>query len=95
MTEVLLRVIEQDLRGLIHVGGPERISRWDTALAVADAYRYSVSGFTKTSYRSHPQASVMPQDCSYDISYLKRRVPELRIRPLVEEFREDAAAAVC
>ena len=90
MVRIVEAVCVLGLSGLIHAGGPRRISRLDTGYAVARAYALSPEGITAVGYRSHPRADVLTADNSYDISHLRQLLPFIEMRPLDEELAEDA-----
>jgi hypothetical protein len=90
MLDVIESACVNDLSGLLHVGGPARLSRLDTGYALARAYGLSPDAVRPGSYLSHPRASIMTADTSFDISRLLQMVPALRLKSLDEEFAEDS-----
>jgi dTDP-4-dehydrorhamnose reductase len=80
---ILVRLAEAEWTGLIHLGGPERLSRFDLARRAA-----SVLGIDPAFVRSNCQADVpsqepRPADVSLDTSRLRRFLPDVEI-PRVE-----------
>jgi dTDP-4-dehydrorhamnose reductase len=90
MTDLVAEACLSELTGLLHAGGPRRMSRLDLGFAAARAYGLSADLIADESYLSHPHQSVMTPDTSYDISRLKQLVPQLIQAPLDEEFTVDA-----
>jgi len=95
MVRVLERACVQNINGLLHVGGLKRMSRLDVGYAVARAYGMSADLIEPASYLSHPRASLMTADTSYDIARLRQVMPGLELKPLDEEFGCDAEAEGC
>jgi dTDP-4-dehydrorhamnose reductase len=82
--EVLVRLAGSDMAGLVHVGGTERLSRFELSRRIAGAL-----GFDRSLVRANRQSHVTfpeprPADVSLDTSRLAALFPDLR-RPSVEE----------
>jgi dTDP-4-dehydrorhamnose reductase len=82
--DILVRLAESQFAGLIHVGGPEHLSRYDLARRIASAL-----GFDPDLIRANRQSDVTfpeprPADVSLDTSSLAALFPDLR-RPSVEQ----------
>ena len=82
--DVLVRLADSDLAGLVHTGGEERTSRFDLARRIAGAL-----GLDQTLVKANRQADVAfaeprPADVSLDSSLLATLLPGLR-RPTIEE----------
>ncbi|MBU0508426.1 SDR family oxidoreductase [bacterium] len=92
----LVQIIEHacisDMNGLLHIGGPKRMSRLDIGFTVLRAYGLSAEKVEPVSYLTHPDAAVMTRDTSYDISQLLQTIPDLRFDPLDDEFSRDSTA---
>lgn len=91
LEDLLVEACLSDITGLIHAGGPRRMSRLDIGYAVCRAYGFSPELIADESYRSHSHQNVMTPDTSYDISHLRQIVPQLIQKNLDEEFILDAA----
>jgi dTDP-4-dehydrorhamnose reductase len=86
--DLLARLTKDELAGIIHVGGPERISRFELARRSAAAL-----GFDPELIRANRQGDVVlpeprPSDVSLDSSKLAAYWPEHR-HPTVEEALGD------
>jgi dTDP-4-dehydrorhamnose reductase len=82
--EVLARLVETDAVGIVHVGGPERLSRLDlmsrTALTAGIDPALLRPGRLADAVLPEPR----PADASLDTSRLMRLLPHL-VRPTIEE----------
>jgi len=89
----LVHVIEiacqSEITGLLNVGGPKRLSRMETGCAALRSAGLSPERVKSVSYLSHPGASFMTRDTSYDISRLRQLIPDVVFRSLEEELAED------
>jgi dTDP-4-dehydrorhamnose reductase len=90
MVEVFAAAIMNGLTGVLHAGGLERQSRLETGIQFAAAFGFDLSLIHSISYRDHERAGIMHGDGSFDITYLTQTLPDVHLRPLVEEFRIDA-----
>ncbi len=93
MLDVLVSACIHDVTGLIHVGGPKRMSRTDLGYAVTRAYGLSPDLIDVTELSSHPDAAIMPRDTSYRIAHLKQVMPYIKFESLEDEFLKDARQA--
>jgi len=82
--EGLAAVARSELRGLVHLGGPERMSRWDMGLRLA-----RVTGAPTSSLIASSRLSVggepRPADLSLDSSAFRRRFPGMATASFEEE----------
>jgi dTDP-4-dehydrorhamnose reductase len=90
---ILVRLAESQSTGLIHVGGPERLSRFELARRTA-----SVLGIDPSLARANRRADVAtaeprPADVSLDTSRLRRLFPDLEI-PQVEDALAGGRGAI-
>ena len=92
MLDVLESGCVQDVTGLVHVGGPQRMSRAEFGFAVARTHGLSADLIDVTSVNTHPNASIMPKDTSYRISRLRQLMPYIKFPSLEEALLEDARA---
>jgi dTDP-4-dehydrorhamnose reductase len=79
--------------GILHAGGLRRMSRADLGYALARSYGLAADCIEVTDLASHASASVMPRDTSFNVARLRQVVPQLKMRPLDDEFVDDARAA--
>jgi dTDP-4-dehydrorhamnose reductase len=81
---ILVRLAESDVRGLVHVAGPERVSRFELVRRLAVAH-----GLDPALVRANRQADITfpeprPVDVSLDTTRLRSLLPDLRL-PTIEE----------
>jgi dTDP-4-dehydrorhamnose reductase len=82
--DVLVQLADSDLAGLVHVGGRERVSRFDLSRRIAAALGLD-SALVKANRQSDVRfAEPRPADVSLDSSRLASILPDLR-RPTIEE----------
>ncbi len=93
LLDVLVSACIHDVTGLIHVGGPKRMSRRELGYAVIRAYGLTPDLVDETELRSHPHAEIMPRDTSYRIAHLKQAMPYITFEALEDEFLKDARQA--
>jgi dTDP-4-dehydrorhamnose reductase len=81
--EALVELLEHDARGLLHVAGPERISRYELGLATLGAMgleRAEAEGFVRAALRADaPASAARPADVALD----GRRARGLLATPLL------------
>ncbi|WP_337174418.1 sugar nucleotide-binding protein [Paludisphaera sp.] len=82
--EVLARLVESPYRGLLHVGGPDRMSRHELMTRVARGLRLDESLVRPNSRADASFAEPRPADVSLETSRLVALFPDLE-RPPVEE----------
>jgi dTDP-4-dehydrorhamnose reductase len=82
--EALVRLTESDFQGLIHVGGPERLSRYDLARRTAEALGFDAALIRANRQRDATFPDPRPADVSLDSTRLVTLFTDLR-RPPVEE----------
>lgn len=92
MTNVISGCIRKRIGGILHGGGPERLSRYDTGTKLLSAYGLSPELLQSSSFKSHPQAEFLHEDGSFDTTKLKSLFPEYANETIYEGFRRDAAA---
>ena len=84
---------EREISGILHLGGPQRLSRAELGRALCRAAKIPEEKIKENSYLSHPQAALLPCDTSYGIGRREKEMPELEVRPveveLAEDFREE------
>ena len=82
--EALIRLAESDVAGVVHVGGRERLSRFEMARRAAIALGYDSSLVRANRLRDVKFAEPRPADVSLDTSRMAAILPDL-VRPSVEE----------
>jgi dTDP-4-dehydrorhamnose reductase len=82
--EILVRLAESDATGIIHAGGPERVSRLELMRRAATALGAD-AGLLRGGRRADAAAhEPRPADVSLDTSLLRARLPDLAL-PAIEE----------
>ena len=66
--EGILMLLEREVRGLVHLGGEERISRYDFGLLLADVFGYSPDCLVSVRQAGVRMAAARPPDVSLDSS---------------------------
>jgi dTDP-4-dehydrorhamnose reductase len=86
VTPALLTLLEGRHRGVFHLGGPERLSRYELGQRVAKALGLSEEGLHPVRQSERPMLAARPADVSLDSS---RAAKELgyRPRPLIDAIR--------
>jgi dTDP-4-dehydrorhamnose reductase len=68
------RLVQSEARGLFHIGGPERLSRYELGLRVADVLGLPRQGIEAVTTGEHPQLPARPRDVSLDHSRASREL---------------------
>ncbi len=89
ITEALCRCIHMRASGVLHLGGPEKLSRYETGLKLAEAYGTSVALLRSAATASHPQAHTLHRDGSFDTTKFQHMFPDLGRRSIFEDFHID------
>ncbi|MDD5087517.1 MAG: SDR family oxidoreductase [bacterium] len=92
LVQVIEIACQSNASGLLNVGGPNRLSRLETGCMALRAAGLSSDQVEPISYLSHPGASAMTRDTSYDISRLRQVMPDVSFRSLEDELAVDFAA---
>ena len=81
------RIVDGRGAGLFQLGGPERLSRYDLGLRVAQALGLDAGLIESAEQRHQPVGVIRPADCSMDCSRARRELG-WEPRPLEEAIRE-------
>lgn len=68
LAQALLELVENNFRGIIHLGGSERISRWDFGLKTCEILNLPKDLLQRTSMFDFPSAASRPRDVSMNIN---------------------------
>ena len=68
LTDLLIRLIDADYSGILHAGGPQRLSRSDFGSIFCDVFGYSHAAIEKKKLSQLKVSSYRPADVSLDIS---------------------------
>jgi dTDP-4-dehydrorhamnose reductase len=79
---VLVKLAESKASGLIHLGGPERLSRFQLMRRAAVALGIDPDRVLPTSLLRQPMAEPRPADVSLDTTRLRNQFPDLTIPPI-------------
>ncbi|MFO0910548.1 MAG: SDR family oxidoreductase [Isosphaeraceae bacterium] len=82
--EILVRLAESDRSGLVHVGGAERVSRYELAQRIASALCLDSRLLQRNRQCEQTFAEPRPADVALDTTRLVEWLPDLR-RPTIEE----------
>jgi dTDP-4-dehydrorhamnose reductase len=80
LAAALVELIEHDYQGVLHVAGPERLSRYELGLRIA-AYHGRAPSPGIVAGTVAGSGLVRPRDCTLDIT-LARRILRTPLRPL-------------
>jgi dTDP-4-dehydrorhamnose reductase len=64
LCEQLLALAASELQGIYHLGGPERLSRFEFGWRLAEAFGLDPAPIRSASYRDHDFVDPRPADCS-------------------------------
>jgi dTDP-4-dehydrorhamnose reductase len=90
MVDVIRRSIEERRSGVLHAGGPERLSRFETGIALARAYDFPDKHIVPVSVSSHPEQALLHREGSFDTSLLRSHWQELANEPIMVGLKRDA-----
>ncbi|HEX9974591.1 MAG TPA: sugar nucleotide-binding protein, partial [bacterium] len=71
LAEALLELAENDFSGIIHLGGDERISRWDFGMKACQVLNLPSQFLEKASMHNFATIAFRPGDISLDCSLAK------------------------
>lgn len=83
VAEALRRIIlDSNFRGLYHLGGPERVSRWEFGQVLAEVFGFSRELLSPIKMEDLPAMMARPRDCSLNSSRLCERLnlPRLSVK---------------
>jgi dTDP-4-dehydrorhamnose reductase len=83
VAEALRRIIlDVNFRGLYHLGGPERVSRWEFGQVLAEVFGFSRELLSPIKMEDLPEMMARPRDCSLNSSRLCERLnlPRLSVK---------------
>lgn len=74
VADAVVRALERPVSGRFHLGGPERVSRYELGLRVAAVLGLSAEAIAPVTTAEMPQAGRRPLDTSLDISRARREL---------------------
>lgn len=87
VADAVVRALERPVAGRYHLGGPERVSRYELGLRVAKVLGLSAAGIAPVTTAQMPQAAPRPADTSLDTSRARREL-DWTPRSLEDAIRE-------
>jgi len=72
-------VLDMNFRGLYHLGGPERVSRWEFGQVLAEVFGFSKKLLLPIKMEDLPEMLTRPRDCSLNSAKICRK---LDLRPM-------------
>jgi dTDP-4-dehydrorhamnose reductase len=87
LADLLAEVIVQRPRGILHLGGPERLSKYQFLQQLAASFGYSGSLVKANSFAGHKFQAPRPRDASLDIS-LARSILKTGVCSAAESFEQ-------
>jgi dTDP-4-dehydrorhamnose reductase len=91
VADAIGRAIERPVAGRFHVGGPERLSRYELGRRVARVLALREDGIAPVTSAEMPQVARRPADTSFDSSRARRELG-WEARPLAEAIRDGRPA---
>jgi dTDP-4-dehydrorhamnose reductase len=89
VVSVIMRLIAENVFGIFHLGGPQRLSRAELGRALCRATGIPEEVIEENSYRSHQHATLFPRDNSFGIGRREIEMPELQVQTVEKEFTKD------
>lgn len=86
-------IAESDVTGVLHVGGPQRLSRLEMGRLVAAGFGLTASHIEAICQRDVPSEEPRPPDVSLDCGRFRSLFPQVRIRPMHQALSEMAATS--
>ncbi|MCB9357194.1 MAG: SDR family oxidoreductase [Calditrichaeota bacterium] len=90
MSELILRCVEDAVQGILHAGGPERLSRYQTGLQLAEAFGGGTNRIHPVSFKTHAESDVLQSDGSFDTTKFRELYPDLGNERISTGFERDA-----
>jgi len=93
LAEALLELVDNEFVGIIHLGGSERISRWEFGLKACEILDLPSQNISKGSMFDFAGAAFRPQDISFKIELAKKilKVKLLNCEEGLERIKESHA----
>ena len=90
LTDMILSLVNINATGIYHIGGSDRISKYEFALMIADIFQFKSSYIVPSSIDSMEQLVKRPKDMSLSCDKAKNalQVPMPQIRPSIVKLLE-------
>jgi dTDP-4-dehydrorhamnose reductase len=92
MTSIIAGCIEKRVAGILHAGGPERLSRFETVKKLTTAYGISTNLLRSAIVSDHPQSEFLHVDGSFATDKLRALFPEYGNETVFDGFLRDRAS---
>jgi dTDP-4-dehydrorhamnose reductase len=86
--EALLALADADVAGTLHLGGPERLSRYEMGVQLAAHLGAEPSLLRPSLRESNPAPEPRPRDVSLDSRHWRERFPQVKWRTYAETVAE-------
>jgi dTDP-4-dehydrorhamnose reductase len=84
----LLDLLQSDITGILHLGGPERLSRYDMGLSLAHHWGLAPTCFLPSLRADAPAPESRPRDVSLDSSWWRSLFPDKKWPTLAETLTQ-------
>lgn len=91
MTELIVRLARDRVTGILHAGGPDQVSRFETGVRLALAYGFPERQLASVSVATHPDQRFLHRDGTFNTSKLRSLYADLADEQIDAGFRADAA----
>lgn len=90
LCEAVLDICDKDLRGIYHIGSPQRVSRYDFGRALAQVYGFGEEHLNSITQDDADLSAPRPRDCSLDTTKAQAAldVPLLDVQAGLRRFKE-------
>ncbi|MFH1010538.1 MAG: SDR family oxidoreductase [bacterium] len=89
VVSAIAELIESEVSGLLHLGGPQRLSRAELGRALCRAAGIEEKAVEESSYLNHPQSALLPRDTSFGRGRRETQLPQLAVQSVEKELRMD------
>jgi len=89
VVSIVTLLTEKEVSGVLHLGGPQRLSRAKLGRALCRAAGIEEVKIEEVSYLSHPQVGRLPRDTSFGVGRREMEMPEWKVQPIETELAAD------
>lgn len=91
ISELIVRCVKDRCEGILHAGGAERLSRYETGIALALAFKIDPRRLVPVSFKTHMQAHLLHHDSSFDTGKLQSLYPDLGSETIRDCFVQESS----